>query len=164
MRTMTGLVQSARLRRTLSCLLGAALLLFSGAWPAASGAAPVLIDSVVQSGLVHPWDLAFAPDGRLFVTEREGNLRIYASGEPSAPLLSNTRLAVHAQGEAGLMGVALDPDFAANGYLYVCASRDDESEWRNQVLRYVVTDNSIDSETFVIRYGMRAQPHHDGCR
>src|SRR5262249_266558 len=71
---------------------------------------------------------------------------------------------VHSGGDAGLMSVEVDPDFASNGFLYVCASRDDEGEWRNQVLRYVVVGNAIGFDAFVIRRGMVASVEHDGGR
>ena len=73
----------------------------------------------------------------MFVTERMGNLIVFESGAPNARRLSTTPVPqMRAMGEAGLMGIALDPAFATNGLLYVCASRTDEGEWRNQVLRY----------------------------
>src|SRR5688500_2144123 len=73
---------------------------------------------VVAGGLVVPWSLAFAPDGRLFVTERAGRVRILnASGSSSE--LALTLEGVYTQGEAGLLGLALDPAFADNRLLYL---------------------------------------------
>lgn len=71
----------------------------------ASTRVPTLTATVVQSGLRIPWDLAFAPDGRMFVTERVGNLLVYASAAPGAAQLSNTAVApnIRAVGEAGAM-------------------------------------------------------------
>jgi glucose/arabinose dehydrogenase len=126
--------------------------------------APVLADEVVQAGLEVPWDLAFAPDGRMFVTERPGRVRIFASGVPNAARLGELTIPdVRAQGEAGLMGIALDPDFATNGLVYVCASRTVNGEWRNQVLRLRATGNTLALDGVVIGEGMRANPIHDGC-
>lgn len=126
---------------------------------------PRLTDTVVQSGLGVPWDLAFAPDGRMFVTERMGNIIVFESGAPNARRLSSTPVTqMRSMGEAGLMGIALDPAFASNGLLYVCASRTDEGEWRNQVLRYKVTGNALAFDSHVIRSGMGAATIHDGCR
>ena len=126
---------------------------------------PRLTDTVVQSGLSIPWDLAFAADGRMFVTERVGNILIFESGALNARRLSNTAVPqMRAMGEAGLMGIALDPAFATNGLLYVCASRTDEGEWRNQVLRYRVTGNTPAFDGYVIRIGLAAATIHDGCR
>lgn len=126
---------------------------------------PRLTDTVVQSGLSIPWDLAFAPDGRMFVTERMGTILVFEGGAPNARRLSSTTVTqMRAMGEAGLMGIALDPAFATNGRLYVCASRTDEGEWRNQVLRYRATGNALAFDGYVIRAGMGAATIHDGCR
>lgn len=126
---------------------------------------PRLTDTVIQSGLAVPWDLAFAPDGRMFVTERTGNILVFESGAPNAKRLSSTAVPqMRATGEAGLMGIALDPAFAANGRLYVCASRTDEGAWRNQVLRYRATGDALAFDGYVIRTGMAAASIHDGCR
>lgn len=126
---------------------------------------PVLGETVIRTGLRIPWDLAFAPDGRMFVTERVGNILVYASREPGAALLSNTAVAgVRAEGEAGLMSIELDPSFAANGYVYVCVSVTDEGQWRNQVLRYRMSGDVPVFDGYVIRRGMLANTIHDGCR
>ena len=130
-----------------------------------NGARPSVASDVVQSDLRSAWDLAFAPDGRMFVTEKVGNLLVYQSAEPGAAQLANDAITgVHSSGDAGLMSVELDPDFATNAFLYVCASRDDEGQWRNQVLRYRVLGNAVVFDAFVIRRGMQASPSHDGCR
>ena len=65
------------------------------------------------SGLVHPWGLAFLPDGRLIVTERPGRMRLVGKeGEISAPVRSVP--AVFARSQGGLLDVALSPDFASS--------------------------------------------------
>ena len=62
--------------------------------------------------------MAFLPDGRMLVTELDGNLRLLRpGGRPSEPLLGLPR--IRAYGQGGLMDVALDPDFAANGRIYL---------------------------------------------
>lgn len=127
---------------------------------------PTLTATVVQSGLRIPWDVAFAPDGRMFVTERVGNLLVYASAAPGAAQLSNTAVApnIRASGEAGAMSIELDPAFATNGLVYVCASVTDNGQWLNQVLRYRMSGNTPVLESHVIRFGMIANTNHDGCR
>jgi len=133
--------------------------------PLPAGSAPRLIATTVQSGLSIPWDLAFAPDGRMFVTERVGNILIYASAAPGAAQLVNYPVAnINASGEAGLMSIDLDPSFASNGLLYVCASMSDGGQWLNQVLRYRMSGNTPMFDGYVIRSGMRANSNHDGCR
>ncbi len=126
---------------------------------------PTLSDTVVQTGLLIPWDLAFAPDGRMLVTERRGDIRVYASHAPGAALLSTTRVpGIRAEGEAGLMSIELDPAFASNGLLYVCVSVTDEGEWRNQVQRYRMQGDTPVFDAHVIRRGMGANSNHNGCR
>ena len=64
------------------------------------------------------WGMAFLPDGQMLVTELEGNLRLLGpGGKPSDPLRGLPR--IEAYGQGGLMDVALDPDFAANGRIYL---------------------------------------------
>ena len=79
----------------------------------------------VARGLEHPWGLAFLPDGRMLVTERPGRLRIVArDGSLSAALTGVP--AVFAQGQGGLLDVALDRNFAANRTLYLSYAEPDE--------------------------------------
>lgn len=131
---------------------------------ARGGGTPAVTATVVRRGLSSPWDVAFAPDGRMFVTEKPGNILVFASGALNAAQLSNnTVTSVRADGEAGVMGIALDPAFSSNGFVYVCASRTDGG-WVNQVLRYRATGNTLALDGYVIRTGMFAGGNHDGCR
>jgi glucose/arabinose dehydrogenase len=73
---------------------------------------------VVATRLEIPWSLAFAPDGRLFITERPGRVRIVREGglvpEPALSLED-----IFTQGESGLLGLALHPAFTTNGLVYL---------------------------------------------
>src|SRR5436190_2055972 len=75
------------------------------------------VSEVVTSGLTNPTAMEFAPDGRAFVCEQGGTLRVVKNGALLAtPFVS---LGVDAVGERGLLGVAFDPNYAANHYVYV---------------------------------------------
>jgi glucose/arabinose dehydrogenase len=129
------------------------------------GATPRLTVTTLQSGLSLPWDVAPLPDGRMLVSERVGNLLVYQSTAPGAAQLANNPVVgTRENGEGGLMGIAVDPSFATNSFIYVCASRDDEGQYRNQVLRYKLVGNLIAFDGFVIRRGMAAAGNHNGCR
>ena len=129
------------------------------------GATPRLAVTTLQSGLSLPWDVAPLPDGRMLVSERVGNLLVYQSTAPGAAQLANNPVVgTRENGEGGLMGIAVDPSFATNSFIYVCASRDDEGQYRNQVLRYKLVGNLIAFDGFVIRRGMAAAGNHNGCR
>src|SRR6187401_206987 len=88
--------------------------------------------AVVQDGLEHPWDIAFARDGRMLVTERAGRVLVFESAAADAPLVHTATIPdVRAELESGLMGIAID-----GTTVFVCASRDpggDSGEpWRVQ--------------------------------
>jgi glucose/arabinose dehydrogenase len=132
---------------------------------ATMAAAPTPSARTVQGGLTVPWDVAFGPDGQMFVTERPGRVRVYANGRPGAALLATTTIGgVRAEGEAGLMGIAVDHLFRKNRLIYVCASRMDGGQWLNQVLRYKVrSDWKLTFDRFIIQSGMVANTIHNGC-
>lgn len=74
-------------------------------------------DVLVAGGLAQPVAMEFAPDGRLFITEKAGNVRIVKNGNLlPTPFAS---LTVDASAERGLLGVTVDPNFAINHYIYV---------------------------------------------
>ncbi len=74
-------------------------------------------ESVFAAGLTAPTAMAVAPDGRVFVAEQGGNLRVVQNGTVLAsPFVS---LNVDSTGERGLLGVTVDPNFATNGFVYV---------------------------------------------
>ncbi|MBK9317106.1 MAG: PQQ-dependent sugar dehydrogenase [Acidobacteria bacterium] len=72
---------------------------------------------LVAGGLSTPTAMEFAPDGRLFVAEKSGSLRVIQNGQLLVtPFFTAT---VASQGEQGLLGIAFDPDFANNQYVYI---------------------------------------------
>lgn len=150
-----------------SLVLSVVIGLLGGMLPAspAAAAAPALSTHTIASGLVIPWDVAFVPDGTMLVTERPGRIRVYSSGGTDATLVRTITVpGVTASGEAGLMGIAVDVDFASNGYVYVCASRTVSGAWRNQVLRYRIAANGTWANPIVLNIGtMVANTIHNGC-
>ncbi len=79
----------------------------------------------ITRGLEHPWGMAFLPDGRILVTERPGRLRLVENGQLLPQPVSGLP-AIVAQGQSGLLDVALHPDFADNQMVYIAytAARD----------------------------------------
>lgn len=76
---------------------------------------PITVTPVV-SGVTHPWDVAFA-DGTMLYTERGGGISAFIDGEKR--LLARPADVVRAS-EAGMMGLAVDPEFTANRFIYTC--------------------------------------------
>jgi len=121
---------------------------------------------VVARGLVTPWSIAVAPDGRLFVTERRGRVRVIVRDslveQPWATLPALDATAQRA--ETGLMGLTLDPNFAENPYVYVCyTERKDDGAVVNRVARLRERDGH-GGDVEVLLDGIPANLYHDGCR
>ena len=118
---------------------------------------------VVVNNLEIPWSFVFAPDGRLFVTERPGRVQIIDIPRQTSQLA--LRLDdVFTEGEAGLLGLALDPSFASNGlvYLYYTA-RASANRTVNRVVRYRLSGNIL-AEGVVLLDNIPANVIHDGGR
>jgi aldose sugar dehydrogenase len=77
---------------------------------------------LVADGLMTPWALAFLPDGRLLVTERDGRLRIVQRGTLSEPIKGTPQ--PHVQQDGGYLDVEVHPDYARNGWIYLAYSED----------------------------------------
>lgn len=82
-----------------------------------NAATPEFTIETLVRGLDTPWAIDFAPDGRIFVSERDGRIRIIERNQlQPEPWMT---LEVAATSEAGLLGLALDPQFAQNRFVYV---------------------------------------------
>ena len=114
----------------------------------------------VLSGLEVPWSLNFAPDGRLFVTERPGRVRIVTGGTSELAL---TLDGVFAQGEAGLLGLALDPEFSQTRFVYLYYSATAGSGAVNRIVRYREVNARL-AERVVLLDNIPAATIHDGGR
>jgi len=99
----------------LALAMGSTISLGAESYQSQAGSIAVV---TVAEGLEQPWGLAFLPDGRMLVTEKEGRLRLVApDGTLSEPLAGVPE--VYDNGQGGLLDVALDPDFAANQLVYL---------------------------------------------
>ena len=117
---------------------------------------------VLVTNLEIPWSMAFAPDGRLFITERPGRVRILNLSNSSSEL-ALTIGDVFAQGEAGVLGLALDPDFAQNRLVYLYYSAAVSGGAVNRVVRYREVASRL-AERVVLLDNIPAATIHDGGR
>ena len=142
----------------------------------ATGAATAQVQSIdtatgavavenVTGGLSHPWGMAFLPDGRMLVTERPGDLVIVAPDGTVSPPLEGTP-EVFAQGQGGLMDVALDPNFAENSLVYLSFAEPGEGETAGTALgRGRLVDNRIEGFEVIFRQEPKVQGgNHFGNR
>ena len=114
----------------------------------------------VAENLTIPWSIDWIPDGTALFTERNGNLRAIQNGELlKEPLLS---LGVGVV-EGGLLGVAVDPDFEQNNFIYLYYTYNELVTISNKVVRYQLTDGVV-TEDKVLIDGIPGGPFHDGGR
>jgi glucose/arabinose dehydrogenase len=85
----------------------------------------------IGSGLTEPTGFEIAPDGRIFILQRTGEIKVYKNGQ----LLPNnfTVLPSVASGDRGLMGIAFDPDFLNNHYVYFYFT---DLDLKNRLVRF----------------------------
>src|SRR3989442_14351366 len=89
--TMSGVGGRGALGFALASLLLGACASASVLVPSPTRSAPGMTETVVQSGLTVPWDIAFAPDGRLVVTERPGAIDVFPPTAPNAKRLGSAQ-------------------------------------------------------------------------
>jgi glucose/arabinose dehydrogenase len=139
----------------------------SGSCGAAGG--PINIRLEVDeyiAGLDKPWDIAWLPNGTLLLTERTGQLKVFLDGVDEPPSVIPITDVV-ARGEGGLMGLEVDPDFASNGFIYVCTTSSAGGSNDVRLLRLTMSkpDGASVLERSDIVTGMPySSGRHSGCR
>jgi aldose sugar dehydrogenase len=136
--------------------------------PAGRGAGEVQTSSNVSfrvekvaGGLEVPWSIVWAPDGRMIFTERPGRVRVMEKGTLNPkPLLTLTD--VESAGEAGLMSVALHPQFSSNHFVYLSYAYT-SGGLRVRVVRYREAAEGLVDRKVIIE-DLPAARAHAGCR
>lgn len=99
----------------------------------------------VATGINSPTTMTFAPDGRIFICEQQGNLRVVKDGKLlPTPLVSVKVFGADGstgQGERGLIGVVCDPDFLTNHYFYVYYTL--PTGTNNRIVRYTANGDGV---------------------
>ncbi len=114
----------------------------------------------VADGLEVPWSIAWIPDGTALFTERAGHLRAIHEGVlQKDPLLSLDVMGV----EGGLLGVAVDPSYSENGYIYLYYTYGGLFTSANKIVRYIHDEKGIYEDSTIID-GIPGGPFHDGGR
>nr|MBP7213551.1 PQQ-dependent sugar dehydrogenase [Anaerolineaceae bacterium] len=119
---------------------------------------PELIQSLVLN-LNSPWEIAFLPDGTILITERGGNLIVLDGNEESRISIAD----VYEQGESGLLGLAVHPNFDKNRLIYLYLSYATSAGIRNRVESYQFTDEQISDKQILID-DIPGAGNHDGGR
>jgi len=114
----------------------------------------------VADNLTIPWSIDWLPNGDAIFTERNGDLRIIQDGElQDAPLLSLSVAGV----EGGMLGVAVDPYYSENNFIYLYYTYNEFLSTQNKLVRYYFSDDTL-TESKVLVDGIPGGPFHDGGR
>ena len=125
-----------------------------------ASAAPLRVETFV-SGLDTPWDLAWGPDGAIWVTERPGTIsRVDAA---TGEITRVGHVDVVEVSESGLMGIAFHPDFASQPYVYVAHSYGSRRNIRNRLVR-MRFDGTTLGQPQVLLDDIPGAGNHNGSR
>jgi aldose sugar dehydrogenase len=140
------------------------LLVWARIHPSLAQNQPTPSPEILVRGLDTPWAIDFAPDGRIFITERPGRIRIIVHGrlQPEPWMV----LEAAAIGEAGLMGLTLDPQFAQNRFVYIAYTyRTSDGKLQNRLARLregPKTGKGVLDKVLID--GLAGSHNHDGGR
>jgi glucose/arabinose dehydrogenase len=157
----------ARLRHRLTVPLVLVLLAgpLAGPGPVSGAGAPALppgfTDELVAT-VAAPIALAFTPDGRLLITTQDGTLRVYRDGAllPAAALALGKR--VCGDDESGLLGVAVDPAFATNGFIYLFYTMHSDAGCFDRLSRFTLSPDNVAADETVLIDGIASTGKHNG--
>lgn len=115
-------------------------------------------ESVVASGFGAPTAFAFLPDGRILIAQKNGIVRLVKNGLLVATPAIDIRPRVNTYWDHGLLGIALDPSFASNGYIYLLYTYENDSLQYNstktaRLARYTMAGDTASSGTEQIILG-----------
>lgn len=121
-----------------------------------------LTTRTVATGLDTPWEILWGPDGWLWVTERVGRIsRINPETGQSVPLLQIPD--VYEQGESGLLGMALHPNFADSPHVFVAYTYREGAQILERIVRFTYDGTTL-TDMRILLDRIPAATIHNGCR
>lgn len=142
---------------------GESVVIQAGEKENGEGTGPVTFDiELVASGMRVPWSIVFPGENRLYVAERPGRIRVIENGELQREPYAIIS-AVSSQAEEGLMGLALDPFYIEEPYLYACYAYRANGGFAARVVRLTDTGEGLEDELILLD-NIPAAQYHAGCR
>ena len=122
----------------------------------------VLKDSVICQGLQYPWEILWGPDNFIWFTERGGAIKRL---NVQSGVVSNvyTIPDVVSNGEGGLLGMALHPNFSTTPHVFVAYNYNNAGNYREKIIRYTYTGSTLSSPVTILD-NIAASSIHNGCR
>lgn len=158
-----GFIKIQRQRRAITQSLALAfLLIFLSSFSLKATTLPAgFAETQIATGITDPTAMAFAPDGRLFVCQQSGQLRVIKNGALLAtPFLTVT---TDTSDERGLLGVAFDPNFASNQFIYIYYTVTSTPR-HNRVSRFTANGDTVvpGSESVIFELDNLSAAFHNG--
>ncbi len=156
-------------RRAISLGMGTVLGVLASAY-AGSTVRPLLPSGftreVVVSGLNLPTAFASLPDGRLLIAEKAGVVRLYSNGALQPTPFIDLRDRVNGHHDRGLLGIAVDPAFASNGYIYLLYTYEHDASRpggpkTGRLARYTAAGDTASRDSELVVLGTQVG---DSCR
>ncbi|MDF2193732.1 PQQ-dependent sugar dehydrogenase [Paraflavitalea sp. CAU 1676] len=128
-----------------------------------SDSTPVGIsDKVLTESLSQPWEIVWGPDNFIWMTERGGRVsRVNPESGAVSPLLTISD--VRAQGEGGLLGLALHPSFGSTPQVFVAYNYQAGAAYREKIVRFTYSGNTL-TDPVTLLDNLAASGNHNGCR
>ncbi len=122
----------------------------------------VIKDSVIVQGLNYPWEILWGPDNYIWMTERGGKISRVNPSTGTVSLL-HTITEVVSNGEGGLLGMVLHPNFSVTPHVFVAYNYNNAGNYREKVVRFTYTGTSLINPLTIID-NIAASSIHNGCR
>jgi glucose/arabinose dehydrogenase len=107
-------------------------------------------EAAVATGLASATAMEVAPNGDLWVLEQGGGVKRFRTGSPAADLVANlSSVGLRSEGERGVLGIAFDPGYATNKFVYVYYTSSDAPNPHNRISRFTVDDATAADYSFV---------------
>ncbi len=159
----SGTARPAGTRRGLAVLSLTAAILTLAPTPRAIAASRITARLVI-GGLNQPTAFTFGPDDRIWYVEKStGEVRVHDLRTGSDRLFFRVS-GVNAEGERGLLGIALHPEFPAQPFVYVYATRSVRAGLRNQILRITDRNGTGTAPKVLVSVPASSSPYHNGGR
>jgi glucose/arabinose dehydrogenase len=120
---------------------------------------------MITDEVEEPWGISFISEDEIIVTEKAGGVRIIKNGKLSSPLSGTPE--VRYSGQGGMLGVAVDPNYKENGWIYLSFSHDIDGKGMTKLVRGKIEGNTWTNEQTIFQAKEEHyidSRHHFGCR
>lgn len=117
---------------------------------------------IVATGLNTVWQIAEIPDGRIIFTQRNGIVKIIENNTLLNTDVINLGETVSKKGEGGLLGIAVDPDFLSNKFIYLYFTFEENSQLKNRLVRYEEKERNTFKENQILINNIPGGVNHNG--